>query len=111
MIQVIVPPYLVSKFKSVIVVGRAYIMQSFKVSNNDFSYKSTTHGYKLVFCGSTLVKKSEIPDIPVNYLNILGLKDIVEGMFQSNLLVDKLIEYLMLLFLYILRVCEILIIV
>ncbi|CAI8612923.1 unnamed protein product [Vicia faba] len=62
-------------------------MHNFKVFNNDFSFKSFTAGYKLVFYGSTSIKKFEIPDIPVNYLNILDLKDIVEGMFQSNMLV------------------------
>ncbi|XP_058775559.1 uncharacterized protein LOC131649821 [Vicia villosa] len=33
-------------------------------------------------------KKAEFPDIPHNYLNIIGLNSIVEGRFQSNVLVD-----------------------
>ncbi|XP_058765066.1 uncharacterized protein LOC131638522 [Vicia villosa] len=32
--------------------------------------------------------KTKLPDIPVNYLNIIGLNTIVDGKFQSNLLVD-----------------------
>ncbi|XP_058751685.1 uncharacterized protein LOC131624788 [Vicia villosa] len=88
MIQVIVPPFLVSKFKEQLAAGSSYIMQNFKVSNNDFSFKCTNHNCKLVFCGSTSVKKMDLPDIPVNYLNILGLDAIVEGKFQSNVLVD-----------------------
>ncbi|XP_058742261.1 uncharacterized protein LOC131614721 [Vicia villosa] len=88
MIQVVVPAYLLSKFKSEIETGNSYIMQNFKVGKNDFAFKSTNHTYKLVFCGSTSVKKAEFPDIPHNYLNIIGLNSIVEGRFQSNLLVD-----------------------
>ncbi|XP_058746432.1 uncharacterized protein LOC131619340 [Vicia villosa] len=65
LIQAIVPSYLVPKFKM-----------------------STKHNCKLVFCGSTSVKKMDIDSIPSNYLNILGLDAIVEGKFQSNLLVD-----------------------
>ncbi|CAI8608211.1 unnamed protein product [Vicia faba] len=43
MIQVIMPPFLVSKFKEHLATGCSYIMHNFKVSNNDFSFKSTTH--------------------------------------------------------------------
>ncbi|XP_058741374.1 uncharacterized protein LOC131613746 [Vicia villosa] len=88
MIQAVVPAYLLSKFKSEIEIGNSYIMQNFKVGKNDFAFKSTNHTYKLVFCGSTSVKKAEFPDIPHNYLNIIGLNSIVEGRFQSNVLVD-----------------------
>ncbi|XP_058741717.1 uncharacterized protein LOC131614105 [Vicia villosa] len=62
MIQVVVPAYLLSKFKYEIETGNSYIMQNFK--------------------------KAEFPDIPHNYLNIIGLNSIVEGRFQSNVLVD-----------------------
>ncbi|KAI5411958.1 hypothetical protein KIW84_056865 [Lathyrus oleraceus] len=88
MIQAIVPSHLVSKYVGDLAVGASYIMQNFKVSNNDFSFKSTTHGYKLVFCGSTYVKKTELPEIPIDYFNILGLASIVDGKFQPNVLVD-----------------------
>ncbi|XP_058783603.1 uncharacterized protein LOC131658312 [Vicia villosa] len=88
MIQAVVPAYLLSKFKSEIETGNSYIMQNFKVGKNDFAFKSTNHTYKLVFCGSIYVKKEEFPDIPHNYLNIIGLNSIVEGRFQSNVLVD-----------------------
>ena len=91
MIQVIVPPFLVSKFKEHLAAGCSYIMHNFKVSNNDFSFKSSTHSFKLVFSGSTSVKKTELPDIPMNYLNILHLDAIVEGKFQSNVLVGMLL--------------------
>ncbi|XP_058764311.1 uncharacterized protein LOC131637723 [Vicia villosa] len=88
MIQAVVPAYLLSKLKSQIETGNSYIMQNFKVGRNDFAFKSTNHTYKLVFCGSTSVKKAEFPDIPHNYLNIIALNSIVEGRFQSNVLVD-----------------------
>ncbi|XP_058774672.1 uncharacterized protein LOC131648952 [Vicia villosa] len=64
MIQAIVPTYLVSKFKSELAAGTSYIMQNFK--------------------------KTDLPDIPAYYLNLLGLDAIVEGRFQSNVLVDIL---------------------
>ncbi|CAI8610719.1 unnamed protein product [Vicia faba] len=88
MIQAIVPPPLVSRYLAELAIGGSYIMQNFKVSNNDFSFKSSTHGFKLVFCGSTFIRKTELPDIPVNFLNIIGLDTIVDEKFQSNLLVD-----------------------
>lgn len=91
MIEVIAPPYLVSKYKSELAVVSAYIMHNFKVSNIDFSFKSTTHSFKLVLRGSNSVKKIELPNIPVNHLKILGLASIIEGKFQSNLLVGKLV--------------------
>ncbi|XP_058726770.1 uncharacterized protein LOC131598158 [Vicia villosa] len=86
MIQAIDPTYLVSKFKSELSTGSSYIMQNFKVSKNDFSFKSTNHSYKLVLCGSTSVKKTDLHDIPAYYLNLLRLDAIVEGRFQSNVL-------------------------
>ncbi|CAL5194736.1 unnamed protein product [Lathyrus oleraceus] len=89
MIQAIVPSHLVSKYVGDLAVGASYIMHNFKVSNNDFSFKSTTHGYKLVFCGSTYVKKTELPEIPIDYFNILGLASIADGKFQPNVLVDS----------------------
>ncbi|XP_058788000.1 uncharacterized protein LOC131662273 [Vicia villosa] len=88
MIQGIVPPFLVQKLKMQLQVGCSYIMQNFKVSNNDFSFRSTKHSFKLVLCGSTSVKKTELVDIPVNYLNIHGLDLITEGRFKYNVLVD-----------------------
>ncbi|XP_058747028.1 uncharacterized protein LOC131620018 [Vicia villosa] len=83
MIQGIVPHFLVQKFHMQLQVGCSYIMQNFKVSNNDFSFKSTNHSFKLVFYGSTSVKKKELAEIPVNYLNILGLDSITEGRFKG----------------------------
>ncbi|CAL5192574.1 unnamed protein product [Lathyrus oleraceus] len=55
MIQVIIPSHLVTKHKSTLIVGNIY-MQNFKVANNDFSFKSITHSFKLIFCGATSVK-------------------------------------------------------
>ncbi|XP_058764028.1 uncharacterized protein LOC131637462 [Vicia villosa] len=90
MIQAVVPPYLVAKFKEYLCHGCSYVMQNFKVGSNDFSFKSTDHKHKLVFCGSTSLKKTDNPEIPVNALNLLSLADIVDGKFQSNILVDVL---------------------
>ncbi|XP_058767907.1 uncharacterized protein LOC131641620 [Vicia villosa] len=79
MIQAVVPPYLVAKFKQYLCHGCSYVMQNFKVGSNDFSFKSTDHKHKLVFCGSTSLKKTENPEIPVNVLNLLSLADIVDA--------------------------------
>ena len=65
-------------------------MQNFKVSSNDFSSKSTDHKFKLIFCGSTSVKKLQLNDIPVNYLNLIGMDVIVEGKFRTNVLYGEL---------------------
>ncbi|XP_058773016.1 uncharacterized protein LOC131647117 [Vicia villosa] len=100
MIQAVVPAYLLSKFKSEIETGNSYIMQNFKVGKNDFAFKSTNHTYKLVFCGSTSVKKAEFPDIPHNYLNIIdligGITDItqtqVNGDNNKNRIVFSIVD-------------------
>ncbi|XP_058783616.1 uncharacterized protein LOC131658326 [Vicia villosa] len=89
MIQAVVPPYLVTKFKEYLSHGCSYVMQNFKVGSNDFSFKSTGHKHKLVFCGSTSVKKTDNPEIPVNFLNLLSLADIVDGKFHANILVGN----------------------
>ncbi|XP_058726419.1 uncharacterized protein LOC131597760 [Vicia villosa] len=89
MIQAVVPLYLVTKFKEYLCHGCSYVMQNFKIGSNDFSFKSTDHKHKLVFCGSTSVKKKDNPEIPVNVLNLLSLADIVDGKFQSNILVGN----------------------
>ncbi|XP_058775985.1 uncharacterized protein LOC131650284 [Vicia villosa] len=59
-----------------------------QVSNNDFSFRSTKHSFKLVSRGSTLVKKTELDEIPVNYLSIHGLDSTIEVRFKSIVLVD-----------------------
>ncbi|XP_058733725.1 uncharacterized protein LOC131605380 [Vicia villosa] len=89
MIQAVVPPYLVAKFKEYLCHGCSYVMQNFKVGSNDFSFKSTDHKHKLVFYGSTSLKKTDNPEIPVNVLNLLSLSDTVDGKFQSNILVGN----------------------
>ncbi|CAI8619110.1 unnamed protein product [Vicia faba] len=88
LIQAIVPSYLVSKFKTQLELGCSYIMQNFKVSSNDFSFKSTDHKFKLIFCGSTSVKKVQLADIPLNHLKLIGINAIIEGKYRTNLLYD-----------------------
>ncbi|CAI8590568.1 unnamed protein product [Vicia faba] len=88
LIQAIVPSYLVSKFKTHVEVGCSYIMQNFKVSSNDFSFKSTDHKFKLIFCGSTSVKKVQLSEIPLNHLKLIGINAIIEGKYRTNLLYD-----------------------
>ncbi|CAI8614503.1 unnamed protein product [Vicia faba] len=88
LIQAIVPSYLVSKFKTQLELGCSYIMHNFKVSNNDFSLKSTDHKFKLIFCGSTSVKKVKLADIPLNHLKLIGINAIIEGKYRTNLLYD-----------------------
>ncbi|CAI8610750.1 unnamed protein product [Vicia faba] len=88
LIQAIVPSYLVSKFKTQVEVGCSYIMQNFKVSSNDFSFKSTDHKFKLIFCGSTSIKKVQLSEIPLNHLKLIGINAIIEGKYRTNLLYD-----------------------
>lgn len=94
MIQAIVPPHLFAKYVIELSAGDSYVMQNFKVSKNDFSFRSTTHCYKLVFCGSTSVKKLDLPEIPVNYVKILSLTSILEGSFESKLLFGTYVTFL-----------------
>lgn len=93
LIQAIVPSYLVSKFKTQLELGCSYIMQNFKVSSNDFSFKSTDHKFKLIFCGSTSVKKVQLADIPLNHLKLIGINAIIEGKYRTNLLYGELHFY------------------
>ena len=93
MIQAIVPTYLVSKFKSHLELGCSYVMQNFKVSTNDFSFKSTDHKFKLIFCGSTSAKKVPLADMPVNHLKLIGIDAIVKGKYRTNVLYGELHFY------------------
>ena len=92
-IQAIMSSYLVSKFKTQLELGCSYVMQNFKVSTNDFSFKSTDHKFKLIFCGSTSVKPVPLADIPVNYLKLIGIDVILEGKYRTTVLYGELHFY------------------
>ncbi|KAI5441728.1 hypothetical protein KIW84_010973 [Lathyrus oleraceus] len=88
MIQVVIPSHLVLKHKYTLIVGNTYIMQNFKVANNDFSFKATTHSFKLISYGATSSKVTKFPDIPLNHLKLISLTSIIAERFQPDFLVD-----------------------
>lgn len=91
MIQVVIPSHLVLKHKYTLIVGNTYIMQNFKVANNDFSFKATTHSFKLISYGATSAKVTNFPDIPLNHLKLISLTSIIAERFQPDFVVGNLI--------------------
>ncbi|CAL5202543.1 unnamed protein product [Lathyrus oleraceus] len=77
MIQVIVPSYLVPKHKYIFKIGKTCIIQNFKVTKNDLTFKAITHNFKLVFCGATFARAADFPDIPLNNFRFTNFEDML----------------------------------
>lgn len=65
-------------------------MQNFNVSKNDFSFKATTHKFKLILCAATFVNAAYLPDIPLNHFRLTSLTNMLVGKFQPEFLTGSL---------------------
>lgn len=59
-------------------------MQNFKVDKNDFSFKTTTCNFKLIFYGTSSAQNADFPYIPSTDLNLISLIDIFSGKFLPD---------------------------
>lgn len=65
-------------------------MQNFKIVKNDFSFKATTHNFKLIFYGATSTNAANLFDIPLNHFKFTSLVDMLAEKFQFEFLVGHL---------------------
>ncbi|RZC03449.1 hypothetical protein D0Y65_018222 [Glycine soja] len=66
-----------------------YVMHNFKVMKNDGQFKICDHQYKLVFTGVTVVRQSDLEDLPFKKYKFAYFTNVIAGLFQPKLLVGK----------------------
>jgi len=64
-------------------------MHNFKVIKNDGQYRVCDHPYKLVFTGVTVVRQTDLDNVPFKKYNFTQFANIIAGHFQPGLLVGK----------------------
>ncbi|KAG5063500.1 hypothetical protein JHK85_004683 [Glycine max] len=64
-----------------------YVMHNFKVIKNDGQYRVCDHPYKLVFTGVTVVRQTDLDNVPFKKYNFTQFANIIAGHFQPGLLV------------------------
>ncbi|KAI5434722.1 hypothetical protein KIW84_021516 [Lathyrus oleraceus] len=67
-------------------------MQNFKVAKNDFSFKTITCNFKLIFYGTSSAQNADFPSIPSTHLNLISLIDIFSGKFLPDFFVDPVAD-------------------
>ncbi|KAG4912136.1 hypothetical protein JHK86_052569 [Glycine max] len=65
-----------------------YVMHNFKVMKNDGQFRIFDHQYKLVFTGVTVVRQSDLEDLPFKKYKFADFTNVIAGLFQPELLVD-----------------------
>ncbi|KAG5010429.1 hypothetical protein JHK87_018944 [Glycine soja] len=66
-----------------------YVMHNFKVMKNDGQFKICDHQYKLVFTGVTVVRQSDLEDLPFKKYKFAYFTNVIAGLFQPKLLVGS----------------------
>ncbi|RZB46707.1 hypothetical protein D0Y65_050661 [Glycine soja] len=66
-----------------------YVMHNFKVMKNDGQFRIFDHQYKLVFTGVTVVRQSDLEDLPFKKYKFADFTNVIAGLFQPELLVGK----------------------
>ncbi|KAL2976650.1 hypothetical protein AAZX31_13G021100 [Glycine max] len=67
-----------------------YVMHNFKVMKNDGQFKVCDHQYKLAFTGVTIIRQSDLEDLPFKKYKFVEFTNVIVGHFQPELLVGKL---------------------
>ena len=66
-----------------------YVMHNFKVVKNNGQFRICDHQYKLVFTGVTIVRQSDLEDLPFKKYKFADFTNVIVGLFQPKLLVGK----------------------
>ena len=66
-----------------------YVMHNFKVMKNDGQFRVCDHQYKLAFTGVTVVRQSDLEDLPFKRYKFVEFTNVIVGHFQPKLLVGK----------------------
>ncbi|KAG4382694.1 hypothetical protein GLYMA_14G139850v4 [Glycine max] len=78
----------IEKWEQQLKEGKTYIAQNFEVESNKEDYKTTKHGYKLVFVKGTMLKEQDLLDIPHYVYDFTKFESII----NKNVVADVLIE-------------------
>jgi hypothetical protein len=79
----------IGAWKPILVVGKTYQMNNFRVFDNDSDYKMTTHKYRLTLVGATKIEEALIPNIPPTNFNFKDFSEIHDGKYTPDLLVGN----------------------
>ncbi|KAG5088165.1 hypothetical protein JHK86_000777 [Glycine max] len=66
-----------------------YVMHNFKVVKNNGQFRICDHQYKLVFTGVTIVRQSDLEDLPFKKYKFAYFTNVIVGLFQPKLLVGS----------------------
>ncbi|KAH1137881.1 hypothetical protein GYH30_027748 [Glycine max] len=76
-------------WKADLIENCTYVMHNFKVMKNDGQFRICDHRYKLVFTGATVVRQSDLEDLPFKKYKFADFTNVIVGLFQPELLVGK----------------------
>ncbi|KAL5158552.1 hypothetical protein HKD37_15G042998 [Glycine soja] len=64
-----------------------YVMHNFKAVKNDGQFRVCEHQYKLVFTGVTIVRESDLHQLPFKEFRFVEFGNVIGGNFEAGLLV------------------------
>ena len=67
-----------------------FVMHNFKMIKNDGQFRVCQHQYKLVFTGVTVLRQSNLDDLPYKEFRFVEFSNVVASDFEAGLLVGKL---------------------
>ena len=76
-------------WKADLIENYTYVMHNFKVMKNDDQFRICDHQYKLVFTGVTVLRQSNLEDLPFKKYKFADFTNVIVGLFQPKLLVGK----------------------
>ncbi|KAH1161830.1 hypothetical protein GYH30_000626 [Glycine max] len=76
-------------WKADLIENCTYVMHNFKVMKNDDQFRICDHQYKLVFTRVTVLRKSNLEDLPFKKYKFADFTNIIVGLFELKLLVGK----------------------
>lgn len=79
----------IEKWEQQLKEGKTYIAQNFEVESNKEDYKTTKHGYKLVFVKGTMLKEQDLPDIPHYGYDFTKFETIINKNVVADVLIGK----------------------
>lgn len=83
--------HLLPGFKDELEEGSTYVIEKFMVAQNDPTFKTTNHKYKLNFMGGTNVFKVNATEIPLRSFNFVTFLEILASHKEDRLLGNSII--------------------
>lgn len=91
-IHAIVPQSEVDRFMPILIEGKIYDIQNFKVVENNRNYRPVHHMFKLIFSSETSLHEVELPavNIPLHKFEILPYPEIPNRFNDDTYLTGKI---------------------